>query len=275
MILGGHISNVNRARAPFPSAAALPLRSALQRCDNIRRVVAQSKQETVYKILRERIEQSHYAPSQRLVIDSIAKELGISQVPIREAMRRLEAEGLVLYSANSGPLVAPVSRDQWFQLMEILAILEGYATAAAARHIGPAEIRALRKIKVTMEAALAEFDLPAWTVAHREFHRLIHGRCDNKSLVEQIEHTMQRADRVSLLTFARERGVIIYTLGLKQGRDIIDKHEEIIAALAAHAPASRLERLTRQHVLEPVKQVRRLLARRSSDKSPAELNLLA
>ena len=272
MILGAHISNVNRATPSHPHRKQRPA-VAHRACANIRRVAVQSKQETVYKILKERIEQSHYAPSQRLVIDSIAKELGISQVPIREAIRRLEAEGLVLYGTNSGPLVAPVSRDQWFQLMEILAVLEGYATAAAARHIGPAEIRSLRKIKGTMEHSLAEFDLPSWTIAHREFHRLIHGLCDNKSLVEQIEHTMQRADRVSLLTFARERGVIIYTLGLQQGRDIIDKHEEIIAALAAHASASRLERLTRQHVLEPVKQVRRMLARRQSDQSPAEVNL--
>jgi DNA-binding GntR family transcriptional regulator len=238
-------------------------------------VAAQSKQETVYKILRERIEQSQYAPSQRLVIDSIARELGISQVPIREAIRRLEAEGLVLYSANSGPFVAPVSREQWFHLMEMLAVLEGYATAAAASRIGPAEIKSLRKIKDSMEQALAELDFPAWTAAHREFHRLIHSRCDNEFLVDQIEHIIQRADRVSLLAFARERGVIIYTLGVRTGKEIIQKHADIIGALAQKAPSSRIERITRQHVLEPVKQVRRLLERERLNNSPAELNLLA
>jgi DNA-binding GntR family transcriptional regulator len=238
-------------------------------------VVAQSKQETVYKILRERIEQSQYAPSQRLVIDSIARELGISQVPIREAIRRLEAEGLVLYSANSGPLVAPVSREQWFQLMEMLAVLEGYATAAAARHMGPAELRSLRRIKDAMEEALGEFDFPAWTSAHREFHRQIHSRCDNQLLVDQIERIIQRADHVSLLVFARERGVIIHTLGARTGKEIIQKHADIIAALAQKAPSSRIERITRQHVLDPVKQVRRLLKRAALNRGPAELNLFA
>jgi DNA-binding GntR family transcriptional regulator len=238
-------------------------------------VPAPSKQETVYKILRERIEQSQYAPSQRLVIDSLARELGISQVPIREAIRRLEAEGLVLYSANSGPFVAPVSREQWFQLMEMLAILEGYATAAAAPRIGPPEIKTLRRIKGTMEEALAELDFPAWSSSHREFHRLIHGRCENEALVDQIEHIIQRADRVSLLAFARERGVIIHTLGVRTGKAIIEKHEDIIAALAERVPSSRIERITRQHVLDPVKQVKRLLERQRLDKSPAELNLLA
>ena len=238
-------------------------------------MAAQSKQETVYKILRERIEQSQYAPSQRLVIDSIARELGISQVPIREAIRRLEAEGLVLYSANSGPFVAPVSREQWFQLMEMLAVLEGYATAAAACRIGPAEIKSLRKIKDEMEEALAGLDFSAWTSAHRQFHRLIHSRCDNQFLTDHIEHIIQRADRVSLLAFARERGVIIYTLGVGTGKQIIEKHGELIAALAQKAPSSRIERITRQHVLEPVKQVRRLLERERLNESPAELNLLA
>jgi DNA-binding GntR family transcriptional regulator len=256
-------------------SSSAPARSSPTHPELQPRVVAQSKQETVYKILRERIEQSQYAPSQRLVIDSIARELGISQVPIREAIRRLEAEGLVLYSANSGPCVAPVSREQWFQLMEMLAVLEGYATAAAARQIGPAEIKSLRRIRDGMEEALAELDLPGWTSAHREFHRLIHSRCDNRFLVDQIEQIIQRADRVSLLAFARERGVIIYTLGVRTGKEIIQKHADIIAALSQKAPSSRIERITRQHVLDPVKQVKRLLERGGLDKSPAELNLLA
>jgi DNA-binding GntR family transcriptional regulator len=237
--------------------------------------VAQSKQETAYKILRKRIEQSQYAPSQRLVIDSLARELGISQVPIREAIRRLEAEGLVLYSANSGPMVSPASPDQWFELMEVLAVLEGYATAAAADNIGPTEIKALRKINDELQLAMSGFDLQKWSDKNREFHRLIHSRCDNKSLVEDIGRVIRRSDTVSLLTLSRERGVIIHTLGIRTGAAVIEKHEEIIAAFAEKAPASRIERITRQHVLDPVKQVKRALETQVSSKGPAEIDLLA
>lgn len=238
-------------------------------------MAAQSKQETAYKILRARIEQSQYAPSQRLVIDSLARELGISQVPIREAIRRLEAEGLVVYGVNSGPLIAPVSRDQWFELMEILAVLEGYATATAADRIGSTEIKALRKINGGLREALADLDLAKWTSKNREFHQLIHSRCRNKPLVDEIDKTIRRSDTISLLTFARERGVIIHTLGIKTGRVTIEKHEEIIAALAAKAPFSRIERMTREHVLDPVKQVRRSLERQSLNMDPTEIDLLA
>lgn len=221
---------------------------------------AQSKQETAYQILRARIEDSQYAPSQRLVIDSIARELSISQVPIREAIRRLEAEGLVVFGLNSGPLVAPVSREQWFELMEVLAVLEGYATAQAAVNIGATQIKALRKINESMRAALSKIDLQAWTEKNREFHRVIHDRCPNKSLVEEIARTLQRADTIGRLAFSRERGVIIHVLGLSIGEDTIEKHAQIVGAFEEHATASKIERITRQHVLDPVKQVRRSLA---------------
>jgi DNA-binding GntR family transcriptional regulator len=222
-------------------------------------VKTKSKQEIAYQTLRSRIESSRYVPSQRLVIDQLAKELNMSQVPIREAIRRLEAEGLVLFSVNSGPLVAPVSRDQWFQLMEVLAVLEGYATAQAASNIGEAQLRALRKINDNMRKALAKIDLEAWTEQNREFHRVIHEQCPNKSLVDEIARTRQRADMLGRLSFARERGVIIHALGISVGKDTIEKHEQIINAFEEGAPASRIERLTRRHVMDPVDRVRRSL----------------
>ena len=226
-------------------------------------MATQSKQETVYHILKSRIEQLQYAPSQRLVIDTLARELGISQVPIREAIRRLEAERLVHYSANSGPIVAPVSRDQWFQLKEIVAVLEGYATASAAPNVGPPQIALLRKINADMKAALTNLDLPVWLSKNREFHEVIHGRCENKALAAEISDAIRRTDTVSLLVFARERGVIIQTLGVKWGRETIKNHEQIIMALAQRAPASRIERITRQHVLDPVMHVKRALEKQA------------
>ena len=221
---------------------------------------AQSKQETAYQILRSRIEDSQYAPSQRLVIDSIARELRISQVPIREAIRRLEAEGLVVFGRNSGPLVAPVSREQWFEVMEVLAVLEGYATAEAAADIEAPQIKTLRKINDSMRAALNKIDLQTWSEKNREFHRVIHDRCPNKSLVEEITRTLQRADTIGSLAFSRERGIIIHALGLSVGAETIEMHEQMVGAFEDGAAASKIERITRQHVLDAVNQVRRSLA---------------
>src|SRR5918997_6066312 len=96
---------------------------------------AANKHEFAYRSIRERIEDAVYRPGQRLVIDALARDLNMSQVPIREAIRRLQAEGWISYRRNSGPEVANIGLEQWQSTMEVLAVLEGYATGLAAPQI--------------------------------------------------------------------------------------------------------------------------------------------
>ena len=70
-----------------------------------------TKQQRVYDTLRERILSGAYGPGFRLVIDAVAAEVGVSTVPVREAIRRLEAEGLVIYRPNVGAQVAPAEPE--------------------------------------------------------------------------------------------------------------------------------------------------------------------
>src|SRR5215216_8053111 len=90
-----------------------------------------NKHELAYRMIRERIVAAVYQPGQRLIIDALARDLNMSQVPIREAIRRLQAEGWITYRHNSGPEVANIGLDKWQSTMEVLAVLEGYATALA------------------------------------------------------------------------------------------------------------------------------------------------
>src|SRR6266704_5201643 len=103
-----------------------------------------NKHELAYRIIRERIEAGIYQPGQRLVIDALARDLDMSQVPIREAIRRLQAEGWITYRHNSGPEVANIGLEQWQATMEVLAVLEGYATSLAAPAVSAADIARLR-----------------------------------------------------------------------------------------------------------------------------------
>src|SRR5260370_35713498 len=82
-----------------------------------------NKHELAYRLIRERIEAAVYQPGQRLVIDALARDLSMSQVPIREAIRRLQAEGWVTYRHNSGPEIANIALDQWQPTTEVLAAL--------------------------------------------------------------------------------------------------------------------------------------------------------
>ena len=72
-----------------------------------------NKHEQAYRVLRERIVNGVYVPGYRLVIDALALELGVSAVPIREAIRRLEAEGWVVYRPNTGAQVASIDVAQY------------------------------------------------------------------------------------------------------------------------------------------------------------------
>ena len=91
-----------------------------------------TKQERVYQAIRERILSGAYGPGYRVVIDALAEEFEVSGLPVREAIRRLEAEGLVIYRPNAGAQVAPADPALFDEEMTVLAVLEGYATALAA-----------------------------------------------------------------------------------------------------------------------------------------------
>ncbi|HET8840170.1 MAG TPA: GntR family transcriptional regulator, partial [Ktedonobacteraceae bacterium] len=117
-------------------------------------IAQENKQERTYTTIRRRIMDGIYAPGYRLNIDALAREFGVSKVPIREAIRRLEAEGWVVSNRNSSPQVAQIDLSQWESSMSILALLEGYASALAAEHLQEQEYTQLWQINAEMQQAL-------------------------------------------------------------------------------------------------------------------------
>src|SRR5579875_740057 len=104
---------------------------------------ATNKQERVYTAIRERILDGVYGPGYRLVIDRIADEFGVSALPVREAVRRMEAEGLVVFRPNAGAQVTPADPSLYEDNMTVLVVLEAYATAQAATLMGERELAEL------------------------------------------------------------------------------------------------------------------------------------
>src|SRR5262249_33959396 len=118
-----------------------------------------NKQERTYTVLRDRIHSGAFAPRARLNIDGLARELGVSAIPVREALRRLEAEGWFKFRPNVGAIVAPVAATTWEQQMVAVAVLEGAATADAAAHLKPSDLAKARQLAAEMEQVAAEGDL--------------------------------------------------------------------------------------------------------------------
>lgn len=206
-------------------------------------VRAPSKQERTYAVLRSRILEGTYGPGYRLVIDAIARELEVSPMPVREAIRRLEAEGWVIYPANQGARVAPLDTRSWKEVMVTLALLEGYATAAAASELGAAELDRLRATNAEMRRAIDTLD--PMLVAHHNhaFHGLIYDCCPNAYLRRELASTMEILNTMRSTIF-----VYIPT----RGNESATEHDEIVEALARRAAPSKLERLARRHKLRTV-----------------------
>jgi DNA-binding GntR family transcriptional regulator len=205
-----------------------------------REAAAPNKHEFAYRAIRERIEDAVYRPGQRLVIDSLARDLNMSQVPIREAIRRLQAEGWISYRRNSGPEVANVGLEQWRDMVEVLAVLEGYATALAAPYIRSEDILRLHEIVDGMQQALKEFDLLAFSAGNREFHRAIYSRCPNTALVERICETQAQLDTI--------RGTLFPSVP-QRGAGSNDEHRVLIEMLERGEPFEKIESTARDHKL--------------------------
>src|SRR3954453_21689594 len=190
---------------------------------------APNKHELAYRLIRERIEASVYQPGQRLVIDALARDLNMSQVPIREAIRRLQAEGWVAYRHNSGPEVANIGVEQWQSTMEVLAVLEGHATALAAPLLRAVDLRALKKHATAMQGALAGFDPVVFGDSERAFHDVIYARCPNPVLVERISETQAQLDAM--------RGTLFPANVPQRGPESVREHQRLLALLQKKAKA--------------------------------------
>jgi DNA-binding GntR family transcriptional regulator len=221
--------------------------------------VTGNKQTVAYNHIRSRIEKGEYSPGQRLVIDQLAAEIGISQVPIREAIRRLEAEYLVRYAANSGPMVVPYDAQGWLNLMESIAVLEGYATELAAANLTPADIQHLRQANETIRVGSRKNDLPEISRGNRAFHATVLARCPNSILLDQLAQAQARLDSLSRSIFAREQGVLMELLGPAATARAIADHDKLIAALESEPRAGTVERLTREHILVHVRAAKKRL----------------
>jgi DNA-binding GntR family transcriptional regulator len=201
-----------------------------------------NKQERTYTVLRDRIHSGALAPRARLNIDALARELGVSAIPVREALRRLEAEGWVKFQPNVGAIVAPVDTTLWEQQMIAVAVIEGAATADAAAHLKPSDLTKVRQIAAEMEEVAAEGDLAKFSRLNRRLHATIIARCANAYLLELLEQTNQRLDRIrdTMFTYLPDRSTAA-----------IGEHQRLIELLEG-GDTAEIERYARWHKLQTV-----------------------
>lgn len=181
-----------------------------------------------------------YGPGYRIIIDQIARELSLSSIPVREAIRQLEAEGWIQYKPYTGAIVSNINEKEYLETLSVLAVLEGYATALSSSNMKEGMIQQLAELNKKMEQALHEFDFEQFSELNYEFHALIYKHCGNAYLEEQIKQIWQRMKRIRAYGF---------TFVPQRARESIKEHEEIIRLLKEQAPRNEIEDFVRQHKL--------------------------
>lgn len=205
---------------------------------------SRSKAEIAYHTIRSRILDGSYLPGHRLVLSRLADDLRISSLPVREALRRLEAEGLVDFTRNVGAIVASIDPGEYIETLQVLAILEGAATAESAPHLTAEQLAEARAINDRMRESVQQGDMRNFTVLNRSFHELVCCACPNGYLRETVSSEWVRLETIRRSTF-----------GLMPGRpqQSIDEHERIIALIEAGASRNEIEQVAREHKLRTLR----------------------
>ena len=145
-------------------------------------VRAETIADKVYALLRQDIASGRFRPGERILEKALAHRLGISRTPIREALIRLEIEGVVVCTSRRSYNVRTLSVADVREIYDTLGILEGAAARMAVPRLTSDDLRDLRQFNKTMESAATTADLPGFGHWNRRFHDVFLLRLDNATL---------------------------------------------------------------------------------------------
>lgn len=197
-----------------------------------------TKQQFAYTTLRESILRCELAPGTRLVIDDLARQYRVSIIPVREALRLLQSEGLVVSIAHVGATVAPISHAS---VVEVFTLLEGLETAAgraAARRATAADIGTLKDLVAEMDRALESGSPQRWAEINTRFHMAICRLAEMPILTDMMQRAVDYWDRVRRYYF---RDVLIHRTKLAQA-----EHRAMVAHLESR-DLQALDQTIREH----------------------------
>lgn len=215
----------NRAprRLPLDSSAAPPHLAA-----------------SIHDALKRAILSGQFGPSERINQEQIARELGVSRTPVREALHSLAREGLVELQPRRGAFVSAFGDREVSEIYEVRGLLEPYAAAAACVRATPAQIELVRRLADEIERATSSDMERAFTL-NREFHQRLCEPCDNRLLMTLLEAVWSQQVALSIFAFQRQSAEAM--------RRTYAQHREIVEAFAAR-DSERTRESVHGHIAE-------------------------
>lgn len=209
-------------------------------------IAVKTLQEAAVEQLREAIIRGAYQPGQRLKQQELARTLGCSPVPVREALHRLAAEGFVVIDPQRGARVADFNSRELEEIYEVRTLLEGRAAERAAERMTPEMARRLRAILDKMDTPdIAPVD---WVRLNWEFHDGLYASSGQEFLRKTISNLRRNMEPYLRLDIAQVRN---YAAGRREHRAILQACVRGDGKLAARHTIAHLRR-TAQGLIEYV-----------------------
>jgi len=198
----------------------------------------QTKEEYAYQALRQAILRCELVPNEKLIIDRLSTEMGLSQIPVRAAIQRLQTEGLVIINPHSSAIVAPLSPAKIDEVFALLESLERTAFRVLIEKHSLADLTPLELLISQMDTAISQNDSAAWLTANIAFHRKIAELTSMHLLVDFTSRVLDEWERISHFYFEH-----ITSTRLPQAQE---EHRQIVSLLRT-GEAERLDALTIAH----------------------------
>ncbi|SKC36569.1 GntR family transcriptional regulator [Maledivibacter halophilus] len=190
-----------------------------------------------YEIIKNRILDGSYKPSENLVEMNIANELKVSRNTTKKALLRLESEGLVVMEPNKGARVKDFTLDEIVDFLMIREVLEGLIFSLVAKSISDEALEKLDEIIVKMEKCVEQSQFVQYSENNLKFHNIIYDLCKNEKAVEMTLLIKTQLRRYNLRT------ILIPGRSLKT----LNEHKNIYKALKNH-DSKEAEKAARTHI---------------------------
>ncbi|MCT4593287.1 MAG: GntR family transcriptional regulator [Anaeromicrobium sp.] len=187
--------------------------------------------DVVFDHLRNSILNGELKPGERLMEVQLAGQLGVSRTPVREAIRKLELEGLVVMIARKGAYVADLSVKDILDVIEVRSVLEGLAASLAADRMSGEDVSELKEISNKFKACFEEENADGMIEQDRKFHECILKSTRNSKLIQINQGLQEQIHRFRIIYFSE----------YSQAKDLLEEHEEILNAIIRRDPIKAKE----------------------------------
>jgi DNA-binding GntR family transcriptional regulator len=212
-----------------------------------------SKKDLVIGEIRQAILNGELAPGVRLVIDDLAEKLGVSSIPVREALQQLHADGYIVFEPFIGARVAEIAPESIVEVFTLLEAMEVTSSRMACGRLGPEELAELAAIVTHMDTLTA--DAEAWSQENRHFHEFICAHAGTQLVADLITKVLDHWDRLHR-HFLKEVFVRHLPIAQKQ-------HWQILHAIRT-GDADEVESLVRRHNQSALRAYQDYLRRQKS-----------